>query len=156
MGGSERPFHVFRQGDKPGIFILMVSPCHNYYLVMQWGEHKSMEAFLVYIFRGFKASFLSLYYTKVVCLTVLLTCIGDTQRSGSKDWETQDWRSHTKGTYCTVQHSRLTLLHCNRCTLACAYTLPRPSSKQNLPEPPQPPFPSLLAVVSLECVLHYA
>ena len=25
MGGSERPHHVFRQGDKPGIFILMVS-----------------------------------------------------------------------------------------------------------------------------------
>ncbi|CAI8048202.1 Protein scribble homolog [Geodia barretti] len=26
MGGNERPFHVFRQGDKPGIFILMVTP----------------------------------------------------------------------------------------------------------------------------------
>jgi hypothetical protein len=25
MGGSERPHHVFRQGDKPGIFILMVT-----------------------------------------------------------------------------------------------------------------------------------
>ena len=25
MGGAERLYHVFRQGDKPGIFILMVS-----------------------------------------------------------------------------------------------------------------------------------
>ena len=24
MGGADRPGHVFRQGDKPGIFILMV------------------------------------------------------------------------------------------------------------------------------------
>ena len=24
MGGADRPHHVFRQGDKPGIFILMV------------------------------------------------------------------------------------------------------------------------------------
>lgn len=26
MGGADRPGHVFRQGDKPGIFILMVTP----------------------------------------------------------------------------------------------------------------------------------
>ena len=25
MGGSDRPTHIFRQGDKPGLFVLAVS-----------------------------------------------------------------------------------------------------------------------------------
>ena len=36
MGGAERPYHVFRQGDKPGIFILMVRPSWTHCMCV-WG-----------------------------------------------------------------------------------------------------------------------
>ena len=44
MGGSERPHHVFRQGDKPGIFILMVSDVSASSLLVSRVEKKLLIA----------------------------------------------------------------------------------------------------------------